>query len=207
MINLFKITKIINLNISLLILITILQSCKEQEKIFYYNPKAVEFNDKAVHLMQRMEYDSALILFNEAITKDKNYYLPYSNMTRIYLIKKQFDKALQTSNKVVEIKPDLAEGWVFTGIIYDKLGDSLIAKKFYTKSIEIFDNRINNPEKKKDLTANRLNRAVSLILLGQESEGKNELRKLKAQNSFDSMIDELLKINKNDYIKQLTENE
>jgi tetratricopeptide (TPR) repeat protein len=207
MIDNLKIIKGINLTISLLILITILQSCKGQDKKPDYNPKAIEFNDKAVQLMQRMEYDSALFLFNKAIEIDKNYYLPYSNMTGIYLSRKQFDKALLASDKVVEIKPDLAEGWTFAGMLYDRQGDSLTAKKYYNKSIEIYDNRINNPEKKNDLTVNRLNRAVSLILLGQEVEGKNELRKLKTENPDDLMIDEFLKMNKQDYIRQLINNE
>ncbi|MGI6047386.1 MAG: hypothetical protein ACOYEG_05180, partial [Petrimonas sp.] len=79
-------------------------------------------------------------------------------------------------------------------------------KKYYNKSIEIFDTRINNPEKKKDLTANRLNRAISLILVGQEVEGKNELEKLKTENPDDLKIDEFLKINKQDYIRQLIDN-
>jgi len=207
MIDNLKIAKGINLTISLLILITILQSCKGQDNNPDYNPKAIEFNNKAVQLMQRMEYDSALILFYKAIDIDKNYYLPYSNMTGIYLSRKQFDKALQASDKVVEIKPDLAEGWTFAGMLYDSQGDSLTAKKYYNKSIEIFDNRINNPEKKKDLTANKLNRAVSLILLGQEVEGNDELRKLRTENPDDLMIDEFIKINKQDYIRQQIDNE
>ncbi|OPZ32262.1 MAG: Tetratricopeptide repeat protein [Bacteroidetes bacterium ADurb.BinA174] len=206
MIDNLKITKGIKLIISLLIFITILQSCKGQSEKPNYNPKAIEFNNKAVQLMQQMEYDSALILFYKAIEIDKNYYLPYSNMAEIYLIRKQFDKALQASDKVVEIKPDLAEGWTFAGMLYDRQGDTLTAKKYYNKSIEIFDTRINNPEKKKDLTANRLNRAISLILLGQEAEGKDELEKLKTENPDDLKIDEFLKINKQDYIRQLIDN-
>ena len=207
MIEKFKITKAINLIISLLIFISILQSCNGQDKKPDYNPKAIEYNNKAVQLMQRMDYDSALILFDKAIEIDKNYYLPYSNMTGIYLSKKQFDKALQASDKVVEIKPDLAEGWTFAGMLYDRQGDSLTAIKYYKKSIKIYDDRIINPDKKKDLYANRLNRAVSLILLGQESEGKDELRKLKAENPDDIMVDEFIKINKQDYIRQLIDNE
>ncbi len=207
MIEKFKITKTINLIISALIFITILQSCKGQEKKPDYNPKAIELNNKAVQLMQRMDYDSALIYFNKAIEIDKSYYVPYSNMTGIYLNKKQFDKALQVSDKVIEIKPDLAEGWSFAGMLYDSQGDSLTANKYYRKSIEIFDDRIKNPEKKKDLTANRLNRAFSLILLGHEKEGKDEMRKLKSENPDDLMIVEFLKLNKEDYIRQMIGNE
>ncbi|MBN1396687.1 MAG: hypothetical protein JXA06_01520 [Bacteroidetes bacterium] len=197
----------INLIISLLIFITILHSCKEQDKKPDYDPEAIEFNNKAVRLMQQMDYDSALILFNKAVEIDKNYYLPYSNMTRIFLSRKQFDKALLASDKVTKIKPDLAEKWARAGILYDIQGDSLTAIKYYKKSIEIFDDRIRNSDKEKDLTANRLNRAVSLILVGQEVEGKDEIRKLKAENPDDLLIDEFLKKSKQDYIRQLIKNE
>ncbi len=92
-------------------------------------------------------------------------------------------------------------------MLYDRQGDSMTAIKHYKKSIELYEDRIKNPEKKKDLYANWLNRAVSFILLGKESEGMDELRKLKAQNPDDLMIDEILKINKQDYIRQLIDNE
>ncbi len=207
MIDNHKITKGIILTIPILILVAILHSCKGQYRIPEYNPKAIDYNNKAVQLMQLMEYDSALILLNKAIGIDKNYYVPYSNMTEIYLSRKQFDKALQACDKVVEIKPDLAEGWTFAGILYDRKGDSSTAKKYYKKSIDIFDNRINNPDKKKDLFANRLNHAFAMILLGQDKAGKDEMRILKSENPDNMMFDTILNFNKEDYIRQVIDNE
>ena len=195
--------RLITINLILILFI----SCSGQDKKESYNPKAIDLNNKAVQLMQRFENDSALILFDKAIEIDNNYYLPHSNKCGIYIGRKQFDKALQESEMVIKKKPDLAEGWTFAGMLYDKQGDTLTAKKYYKKSIEIFDDRIKNPEKKDQLTANRLNSAFSLILLGQEAKGKDELRKLKVENPDNLMIDEFLKISKQDYIRQIFDNE
>ena len=172
-----------------------------------FNPKAIELNNKAVELMQRFQNDSALILFDKAIEFDKTYYLPHSNKIGILISKKQFDKALYESDMVIKKKPDLAEGWTFAGMLHEKQGDTITAINYYKESIKIFDERIKNPKKRNDLAANRLNRAFSLILLGQETEGKGEMRKLKAENPNDLMIDGFLKISKQDYMRQMLGNE
>ena len=190
-----------------LITLTIFFSCTSQTEKTSYNPKAIELNNKAGKYYQIGEYDSAFYYYDKAIELDENYYLPHSNKVNIYLSNKEFKKALFESEQVNKIKPDLAEGWTFTGILYDFLGDTIKAKSFYKKSIEIFDQRISNPDKKKDLESNRLNRAFSLILVGKEKEGKEELKKLKSENPNNIMIDEFLKLNKQDYIRQIIGNE
>jgi len=185
----------------------ILPSCKSQTEKTDYNPQAIELNNKAVEYYQIGEYDSALYYYDKAIELDRNYYLPHSNKVNIYLSRKDFKNALNESELVIEKKPDLAEGWTFTGILYDFLGDTIKAKSYYKKSIEIYDHRISNPDKKQNLESNRLNRAFSLILIGKEEEGKEEFKKLKSENPDNIMIDEFLKINKQDYIRQIIGNE
>ena len=189
------------------ILIWILfDSCSGIDKKGIYNPKAIELNEKAVDQMQRGNNDSALILFDKAIAIDETYYIPHSNKVSIYITRKEFDKALSEMEIVIKKKPDLAEGWTFTGILNEGLGDTLGAKKYYKKSVEIFDKRIFNPEKKDDIIANRLNRAVSLILLGKEKDGKEELKKLKTENPDNNVFDEFLKRNKKEYINEIFKN-
>ena len=187
--------------------LTIFFSCTSQTEKTDYNPKAIELNNKAGKYYQIGEYDSALIFYDQAIELDKNYYLPHSNKVNIYLSRKEYKNALNESELVIEKKADLAEGWTFTGMLYDFLGDTIKAKSYYKKSIEIYDHRISNPDKKQDLESNRLNRAFSLILIGKEKEGKEEFKKLKSENPDNIMIDEFLKINKQDYIRQIIGNE
>lgn len=198
-----NLTKNVCLTTSIIILIAVLHSCEVQDKKPEYNSEAIELNHKAAELMLTMEYDSALILLHKAIKTDTSYYAPYTNLIAIYISRKQFDKALEASNKIVEKEPELAEGWTFAGMLHDRLGDSLTAVDYYKKSIELYEKRIDNPNKQKDIVANRMNRAVSLILLGKETEGKSELKKLIAENPDELRIDEFLKLSKRDIIRQL----
>ena len=182
-------------------------SCSGGDKKEVYNPKAIELNDKAVAQMQKFNYDSALILFDKAIEIDKTYYLPHSSKTTIFIQKKELDKALVESEKVIKIKPDFAEGWTIAGMINDKLGNTQTAMEYYKKSVELFDRKIADPELKTKVLSNKLNRAFSLILLGQESEAKEEMKKLKVEKPDDKTIDELLKLSKQEYMNQMFKNE
>lgn len=195
-----------SLSIIIFLIFIIFASCTSQTKKTSYDPKAIALNNKAGEYYQIGEYDSALVIYDQAIEIDKNYYLPHSNKVNIYLSRKDYKNALYESELAIEKKTDLAEGWTFTGMLYDFLGDSIKAKSYYKKSIEIFDHRISNPDKKQDLESNRLNRAFSLILIGKEKEGKEEFNKLKSEYPDIIMIDEFLKINKQDYIRQIIGN-
>lgn len=181
-------------------------SCSGGIKKETYNPKAIELNDKAVTQMQKFNYDSALILFDEAIEIDKTYYLPHTSKAAIFIRKNELDKALIESEKVIKLKPDFAEGWTFVGLINDRLGNTQIAMECYKKSIELFDRKIADPKMKTKAFANKLNRAFSLILLGQETEAKQEIKKLKEEKPDNIMIEVLLKFSKQDYMNQMFKN-
>jgi Tfp pilus assembly protein PilF len=195
-------TRLIILNV-ILILLT---SCSGKGKKEVYNPKAIELNNKAVLQMQKFNDDSALILFDKAIEIDKTYYLPHANKAGIYVRKKEFEKALAECEMAVTEKPDYAEEWTVAGMLHYGLGDTLTAKTYFKKSVEIFDNRILTPEEKEHIFANKMNRAVSLILLGQEKDGKEELKKLKAENPDNNVLGHLLNRNRQDYINDIFKN-
>ncbi len=145
-----------------------------------YNPQAVEMNNKGAKLLQHFKRDSALILFDQAIAIDNSYYLPHSNKIGIYLVKKEYEKALHESEMVIQLKPDLAEAWFMAGLLNEHQGNDKKALTYYKKSIRIFTDRINNPDKEKDINANKLNRALSKKFIGDDSYIKdfNELSKM-----------------------------
>jgi len=91
-------------------------------------------------------------------------------------------------------------------MLHHGLGDTLVAKKYYQMSVEIFDKKILNHNEKEHIIANRMNRAVSLILLGQEKDGKDELKKLKAENPDNKAFDEFLNRNRQDFINIIFKN-
>jgi tetratricopeptide (TPR) repeat protein len=176
--------------------------CNSQEKKTVYNPKAIQLNNKAVEFIKTANYDHALLYLDSAIHIDTTYYSAYANKCSIYCSLKDFKKALVESQMVISVKPDLAEGWTLTGMLCDWLGDTANALKCYQKSVEIFDERIVNPDKQKFLEANKLNRALSLILMGQEEEGRNELKKLKEALPDNKTVDGLLALTKKEYLEE-----
>lgn len=142
------------------------------------NPAAFEFNNKAVAFMSHSEYDSALHYFDKAIYADSNYYLPHSSKSQIYLFQGQYDKAFAETELIIRIKPDLAEAWTAAGALIENQGDTVKAMEYYRKSVELYDARISDPDKVDAIPANKLNRSICLILLGDEQGGKDEMKKI-----------------------------
>jgi tetratricopeptide (TPR) repeat protein len=182
-------------------------SCHCQGKINIYNQKSIELNNTAVKFIQVNKFDSALIYLNQSINIDSTYYLAYANKCVVYCSLKDYASALKMTEKEINIKPDLAEGWTFAGMLNDELGDTLNALTYYKKSIEIYNDRISNPDKQKYLKANKGNRAICYILAGQEEKGRDELKKLKELYPSDASFDEFLKLTKQEYLNQIFKNQ
>jgi tetratricopeptide (TPR) repeat protein len=128
--------------------------------------------------------------------------MPHSNKVTVYVSQADYKKALHESELAIEKRPDLAEGWTMAGLLNEKLGDTIKASQYYQKSIDLFEARINDPQKKDQIMANKLSKALSMILIGKEQEGKDELNKLKKENPDNFMIDQFLKINRKEFISK-----
>ena len=179
-------------------------SCSEKKKNkSEIDPKALELNEQGVKFMKEFKNDSALILFDKAIEADETYYQPNSSKAGIYINLREYPKALVESELAIKKNPDFAEGWTRAGMLNEKLGNSEKAAKYYQKSIELFDKRINDPEKKDRIVQNKLSRALSLVLLGKEDKAKEELTKLKNENPNNSMITNFMDIKKKEFLEQI----
>jgi tetratricopeptide (TPR) repeat protein len=180
-----------------------LYSCSEEKVNQKYNPKAIELNNKGVEYIFHSEQDSALILLNKAIELDDTYYLPHSNKVTIFIDRGEIEKALYESEMVVKKKPDLAEGWTFAGIINEKVGNNQKAKEYFQKSINLYNDRIKNPKSKDNINSNKLNRALSLKLIGRTFEANSEIQKLIKEDPENSMYKELLEISGSEYLNSV----
>jgi len=189
----------------LLLIIVGFFSCKNsKEQNPKYNAKAIELNNKAIKLLQNNKLDSALILFDHAIELDDNFYMPHSNKIGIYLRMKEYNKALFESEIVIKKKPDGAEGWFVAGILNEHQGNNKKAITYYKKSIKIFTDRINNPDKQKNINTNKLNLALSKKFVGDESYivDFNELREIEFYSVLvDNFIDKTKEEVMNELIK------
>ena len=152
--------------IILIFLVVFFIGCNNSSK---HKQEAIDLNNQALLLSQNSQQDSALILFDKAIKMDDKYYLPHANKIGLYLEKKEYEKALHESEMVNLKQPNLGEGWFFTGLLNKYVGKINEAKKCFEKSITIFSERINDPEKVKDIQANIVNRAIAKKFIEDES--------------------------------------
>jgi|GEM_PF-1283632 len=133
------------------------------------NQKAIDMNDKAVSLMIQSKTDSAILLFNQAIATDPAYYLPHVNKTSIYMQQKAYNKALAEAELATGKNAGYAEGWTICGVLNEAIGNPAKAKECYKKGIEVFTQRMNDPEKKENYPVNLLNRALAKKMAGDSS--------------------------------------
>lgn len=189
---------------NILIIIFIFASCHSQpKKKKVYNPKAIELNNKGAEFIKVQKIDSAIFYFDKALEIDSAYDVAYENKCNIYSSRKDFKTALEVSEKANSNIPDFAEGWFYSGLLEDKLGDSLKAIECYKQSIKIFDERISNADNPKSIKANKLNRAIAYILIGQENKGRNAIKELLKNDPSDAFIEEFTKLNKDEIVKRL----
>lgn len=194
--------KMMAILLTLTMFVVFFQSCRPGKPEF--NPAAVELNNEGVRYAQQFKEDSALLLYDQAIDLDRNYYLPHANKMSIYVGRKQFDKALHESEMILKKDPEGAQGWTFAGMLRERLGDTVTAQKYYQKSISLFDKRIANTEKADVIFNNRLNRVVSFILSGQEEKGRAELRLLKAEKPDNAVISEIMSMRRSEFLDHLS---
>ncbi len=161
------------------------------------NPKASVLNDSAAALQIRVMQDPTLSadervemievaysLLKEALKLDPEYRLAMTNLSAIYLEKRDTNRALELMQRRLELEPDMAEGWQAVGVFTDLKGDSAKAKTYYQKSIEIFDNRLKMGKKyavREDLLYyydNWSGKAFSLLLSGKTTEAHSSIKAL-----------------------------
>ena len=176
-------------------------SCNSQTHSESHN-EAIELNNQAIKIINS-DPDSALILLDKATIIDKNNYVAYNNKVSVYCSKGDYENAIKAAEQGLKIKPDLAEAVTMLGMLYDFTGQPGKAKDQYQKAIDLYDNRISTSDK--DKQANRLNKAHALLLLGNETEGQNEVRELLKENPDDFTIQMLVDFDKNKYLNDLFE--
>jgi tetratricopeptide (TPR) repeat protein len=161
------------------------------------NSLAIQLNDSAAVLQIRALQDPTIDLrtkkslldqsqkmLEECLKIDSLYGLALTNLSAIFLEKKDTGAALNLMKKRLKLEPDMAEGWQAIGIFTDLTGDSTKAREYYQKSIEIFDNRLKMGKKyavQDDLMYyydNWSGKAFSLLMLGKTTDAHNSIRAL-----------------------------
>lgn len=154
---------------------------------------AIRLNDSAMKvIVQRKDYSEAISLLNQATQIDSDYYLGFANKLYFQLEEKQFDSALKTAKNLSRIKPGAPDYYVIIGVLNDLTGDSVSANKFYSEASTRYNailDTMSSSNKEFDILS--MNKAINLVLIGQQQRGNEILIKLyKKQN--DSNYKELI---------------
>lgn len=173
-----------------------------------YNSKAIELNKSAGGFIQHAQYDSALVLLNKSIETDKTYYTAYINKIAVYWHLSDFSSALSVSEKLTTLFPGNIEGWQISGFLSDIICDTAKARQYYTRTLDLLNAQIALQKNDDSMKAIRFNRALTLLLLGNENEAKNEFQLIKElypkwQLPSDDIIDHYFAMAKADYIKSI----
>jgi tetratricopeptide (TPR) repeat protein len=134
------------------------KSSKEQKP-------GVEDYNKGVKLMKKGEYAEAQKRFLAALEENPAFAEAHNNLA--FSLRKQgkenWESALEHYNKAIELKPTLAEAYMYRGVLYSLMGDEENALADHAKLLDM------NRKLAKELQA--------VIASGEEPEGLEGLAK------------------------------
>lgn len=191
-----------NLRICIIYLITFLclTSCTNKQlgqdsiENKKYNKKAIELNAEAIEILGQIIFPNnhadtlklrnAIDILEKSITIDSLYYLAYANKAIALSRLGQNSQALNTLNKITNLKPDYAEGFSMQGFMFEKMGNIDSANSKYKEAIGAYNYRLNKANKIED----KINRAFILSLINRE-KGLNEINDLIRDNPDNTTIE------------------
>ena len=174
----------------LLLLFGFAASGQQSEKIIVDN-KAKQFTDSAakfiMHYWQNNDLKKAILLLNKAIEIDSNYINAYTLKLSLQMNLKQYNNALKTALQINRLRPNSPSSYVTPGILNEKLGNTISSHYYFTTAIKKYDNILDTMStKNKYYYVHLLNKAIDLILAGQQVNGNVILKQLynKESNSL-----------------------
>lgn len=118
----------------LLVLLSIIQATQAQKK--YINRKVAQKNYEGYMFMQKHEYDSALILFNNAILNDPKAFFIYQNRAICKMHLKDTLGAITDYKNNIKLDPNNSESRYALGNIYKSRKDSVNAVNYFVPAIK-----------------------------------------------------------------------
>lgn len=108
------------------------------DKKLKQNPNSAEINNKIGVVYARYgKYNEAVAFFEKAASLKKNYFSPYNNMGNIFLLQKNYEKALSSYLKSEELNPNDAYLKINLAIIYKNLGKDDKVNEKYKKAVAL----------------------------------------------------------------------
>jgi tetratricopeptide (TPR) repeat protein len=200
----------ITLKFTLILLLSGLFSIGQTTSKHRINALAKKLNDSAIELtftMNDSDYQKAILLLDQATAVDSNYFLAYWNKLVFQLQLKQYDKAIVTSKNLIRIRTTAPDLHLTFGVLYERVRDSLSAEKEFQEALSLYDKFLDTMSlKNKDYDMLSVNKAVDLIMLGEQMKGNEFLKQLydrQADDSLKGLILSFMNKNKKDLIETI----
>lgn len=176
-----------------LLLITF-YSCGQNAGNYKPDPQAVKLNNQAMTLVDYIENpDSsikAIALLDKATTIDSNYFLGHFNKLMFFFSTKQYDKAIVTNNKLIQLRPFAHDLYLRCGFLYEHTGDTISAAKYFRKSLTLVTIPLDTMNKQnRDFEMFTTNQAINLIMLNDSAEANRILKTLYDNTPDDPAFD------------------
>ena len=144
---------------------------------------AIQLNEQAIRYVVFIDNpDSsrkAISLLDKATAIDSNYFMGHYNKLMFYNQLKQIDNAVLTVNKLIQLRPAAHDLYLTGGILYERLGDTISSKSYFEKSLRICNSVLDTMSiKNSDYEMLVGNKAVNLIMLGDQTSAQELLKKL-----------------------------
>lgn len=158
-----------------------LYACGQNPAKHKVDPVAIQLNNQAMTLVPYIDNadssNKAISLLDKATEIDSSYFLGYSNKLMFYYQLKQFDKALLTNNKLIQLRPTAHDLYLRSGMLYTRLGDTTNAKTYFTKGLTICNSVLDTMTKtNRDYVMLTTNQAIALIMLGDTAKANKILK-------------------------------
>ena len=171
------------LKITTAFLLIALYSCGQNTAKRKVDPSVTILSNKIIPLVSHLDNpDSckqALLYLDSATAIDNNCFLCYYNKLMFLYSLKRFDKAVETMNECIRIKPMSHDLYTTGGILYEKIGDTFSSRKYFQKSLTIL-NPLLDTMKVQNMNYEMLisNKAINLIMLGDNKAGNDLLKSI-----------------------------
>jgi len=134
-----------------------------------YTPskKARDLNNKAVAALNQKDNERALMLINEAIALEPEFYGAYANKSAILTAMGREPEAIDALKAVISIKQDYVDAYVPLALLLERTGKAEEAKALYGQTIALYDAQLQKTPDSPDMAVNR---AVAVYLNGDAQQ-------------------------------------
>jgi hypothetical protein len=116
---------------------------------------------------------------DQVLLLDSNFLPAYREKLFLQLYRKEYDSALKTAYIIDRLEPGIPDYNLLIGLIYDTKGDRILSKKYVAKTLQLYNEILDTLDATTERYDNILmKKAVTLVLIGQESEGNQILNQI-----------------------------